>query len=34
MALEIFYQKFMTAASGWYKKSLAKDLNKMGALAG
>jgi len=31
MAMEIAYKKFMTAASGWYKRSLAKELNKMGA---
>lgn len=30
MALELFYKKFMEAASGAYKKSLAKELNKMG----
>jgi len=30
MAMEIAYKKFMTAASGWYKRSLAKELNKMG----
>jgi hypothetical protein len=31
MALEQFYHKFMSAASRAYKKSLAKELNKIGA---
>jgi hypothetical protein len=30
MALELFYHKFMGFASAAYKKSLAKELNKMG----
>ena len=32
MAYEIVYKKFMTAASGWYKRSVAKELNVYGAL--
>ena len=30
MALELVYNKFMTAASGWYKRALAKELNVYG----
>lgn len=30
MALELFYKRFMESASTAYKRSMAKELNKMG----
>jgi hypothetical protein len=30
MALELFTKQFMNTASTWYKRAVAKDLNKLG----